>query len=174
MSPVEKIPTKMYYDDMKKSVYIETTVASYYTARPSRDLLVAGHQEATCELWPRLGAEYEPYVSALVYEEAARGDPEQARMRLAAIKPFRMLDLDDETRGLAVKIIASRGIPEEYPEDALHIAVAAVNGIEVLVTWNFAHMNNPFTRAILRRTVEAEGYPCTEICSPEELLEISP
>ena len=174
MSFFEKVSTKMYHGDMKKSVYVETTVASYYTARPSRDLLVAGHQEATRELWPRLGADYEAYVSALVYEEAACGDPEQARIRLAAIKPFRMLDLDDETRGLAVKIIAGRGIPEEYPEDALHIAVAAVNGIEVLVTWNFAHMNNPFTRAILRRTVETEGYQCPEICSPEELLEINP
>jgi len=75
---------------------------------------------------------------------------------------------------LTMKIIASRGISEEYPEDALHVAVAAVNGIEVLVTWNFAHMNNPFTRAILRRTVETEGYQCPEICSPEELLEINP
>ena len=81
---------------MKKRVYIETTVASYYTAKPSRDLLAAGHQEATRELWPKLNTEYETYVSALVYEEAARGDPNQARMRLAAIKPFPMLDVDDE------------------------------------------------------------------------------
>jgi len=156
---------------MKKRVYIETTVVSYFTARPSRDLLVAGHQQATREIWPDLAAEYETYVSALVYEEAGRGDPEQARMRIAAMKPFRMLDIDDEARSLAEKITAGRGVPEENPEDALHIAVAAVNGMEVFVTWNFAHLNNPFTRMTVRQIVETQGYECPEICSPEELLE---
>jgi len=134
--------------------------------------MVAGHQEATRELWPKFGSEYEAYVSALVYEEAARGNPDQAQMRLAALKPFRMLDIDEEARTLAEKIIAGRGIAEEYPEDALHIAVAAVNGVDVLVTWNFAHMNNPSTRIMVRQIVENEGYLCPEICSPEELLEI--
>jgi hypothetical protein len=50
-------------------------------------------------------------------------------------------------------------------------AVAAVNGVDVLVTWNFALMNNPFTRIMVRKIVENEGYLCPEICSPEELLE---
>jgi predicted nucleic acid-binding protein len=82
-----------------------------------------------------------------------------------------MLDIDEEARTLAEKIIAGRGIPEEFPEDALHIAVAAVNGVDVLVTWNFALMNNAFTRIMVRKIVENEGYLCPEICSPEELLE---
>jgi hypothetical protein len=157
---------------MSKRVYIETTVASYYTARPSRDLLIAARQETTRELWPKLGVEYATYVSALVYEEAARGDPQQASMRLAAIKPFQMLDVELDARILARKIVDGRGVPEEYPEDALHIAVAAVNGIEVLLTWNFAHLSNPFTRLKVRKTVEREGYGCPEICSPEDLLEV--
>lgn len=156
---------------MKQQIYIETTVVSYFVARPSRDLLVAGHQEATRELWPRLIKEYTTYVSALVYEEVGRGNAEQAAKRLAAIKSFQMLDVDDESRLLAEKIIAGKGIPEEYPEDALHVAVAAVNGISILVTWNFAHLSNPFTRMMVRQTVENEGYVCPEICSPEELLE---
>jgi predicted nucleic acid-binding protein len=156
---------------MGKRVYIETTVVSYFTARPSRDLVVAGHQEATRELWPKLTAHYETYVSALVYEEGRRGDPEQAEMRLRAMKPFRMLEIDDESRTLAEKVIAGRAIPEEYPEDALHMAVAAANGIEVLITWNFAHLNNPYTRMMVRQIIENEGYACPEICSPEELLE---
>jgi len=156
---------------MKKRVYIETTVVSYYTANVSRDLLIAGHQEATRELWPRLTAVYESYVSALVYTEAARGDVRQAELRLDAIKPFRMLDVDDEARGLAQAIIVGKGIPRENPEDALHIAVAAINGMDVLVTWNFAHLMNPFTRMMVRQIVENEGYQCPEVCSPEELLE---
>lgn len=156
---------------MKRRIYVETTVVSYFTARPSRDILVAGHQEATRELWPYLGHLYETYISALVYEEAGRGDSEQARVRLAAIEPFRMLDIDDEARALANSITAGKGIPQEHPEDALHIAVAAVNGMDALVTWNFAHMNNPFTRIMIRQMVENEGYSCPEMCSPEELLE---
>jgi predicted nucleic acid-binding protein len=157
---------------MKKRVYIETTVVSYFTARPSRDIIMAGHQETTRDLWPDLVAKYETYISALVYEEAGKGDPDQAKMRLAAIESFPMLDIAEEARFLAESIIAGRGIPAKYPEDALHIAVAAVNGMDVLVTWNFAHLNNPFTRRAVRRIVEREGYSCPEICSPQELLEV--
>jgi predicted nucleic acid-binding protein len=156
---------------MRRKIYIGTTVVSYLAARPSRDLLVAGHQEATRELWPRLTTTYDTYVSALVFEESARGDAEQAAKRLAAIKPFRMLDIDKDARILARQIVAGKGIPSEYPEDALHIAIAAVNGIAVVVTWNFAHLSNPFTRIMVRQIVENQGYICPEICSPEELLE---
>jgi predicted nucleic acid-binding protein len=154
-----------------KKLYLETTVVSYFTARPSRDLLVAGHQEATRELWPMLTAEYETYVSALVFAEAGRGDEGQAQARLTAIAPFRMLDADEESHTLAKMILDGRGIPREFPEDALHLAIAAVNGLDVVVTWNFAHMNNPFTCMMIRQIVENEGYRCPEICSPEELLE---
>lgn len=158
---------------MKKRIYIETSVVSYFTARPSRDIVIAGHQEATRDIWPKFVAKYETHISALVYDEVGKGDPIQAKMRLTSIEPFPMLDIDDEARSLAEKIIANRGIPEEYPEDALHIAVAAVNGIEVVVTWNFAHLNNPFTRRAIRRIAEGAGYVCPEICSPEELLEVN-
>jgi len=134
--------------------------------------MIAGHQEVTRELWDALSSKkYEIYVSALVYQEAGRGDSDQAGLRLAAIEKFLMLDIDDEARALAEKIIGKKGVPNEYPEDALHIAVAAVNGIEVIVTWNFAHLNNPFTRAKVRKIIESEGYICPEICSPEELME---
>jgi len=157
--------------EMAKSVYIETTVASYFTARPSRDVVTAGRQEATRELWPKLVSEYDGYVSVLVREEAGKGDKEQAALRLQAIEVFAVLDTDEAADALAMKIIVGRGIPEEYPEDALHIAVAAVNGIDALVTWNFAHLNNPFTRMMVRQLVENAGYRCPEICSPDELLE---
>ena len=66
---------------MKKKVYIETSVVSYFTSRPSRDIMVASHQEATRNLWPQFGARYETYISALVYGEAGKGDPDLARRR---------------------------------------------------------------------------------------------
>jgi len=157
---------------MKKRVYIETTVVSYFAARPSRDIMVAAHQAVTRELWPELSAKYEPYISALVLEESRRGDPEQSRVRLSAIEQFPMLDINDEVRRLAEQIIANRGIPAECPEDALHIAVAAVNGMDVIITWNIGHLNNPFSRKTIRKVIESEGYECPEVCSPEELLEV--
>jgi len=156
---------------MKKRVYIETTVVSYLAARPSRDLIVAGRQQSTRELWPKLVSEFDTYISALVYQEAARGEAEQAHKRLGIINPFAMLDVDEEAQALAKKIIADKGVPQEHPEDALHVAVATVNGIQILVTWNFAHLNNPFTRSMIRDIVEEAGYACPEICSPDELLE---
>jgi predicted nucleic acid-binding protein len=148
-------------------------VVSYLTAKPSRDIIIAGHQGATRDIWPELSVKFETYVSALVFEEARKGDRDQAQLRVAAIESFPMLDIDDDARILAETIIAKKGIPSQYPEDALHIAVAAVNGIEIVVTWNFAHLNNPFIRKILRRIIEDEGYECPEICSPEELLEVN-
>jgi predicted nucleic acid-binding protein len=128
---------------------------------------VAGHQEATRELWPNLLKVYDTYVSALVYEEAARGDIEQASSRLAAIKPFRMLDIDEDARILAEKIVSGKGVPGEYPEDALHIAIAAINGIDAVVTWNFAHLSNPFTRMMVRQIIQNEGYVCPDLYSAD-------
>ena len=154
-----------------KSVYAETTVVSYFASRPSRDMIVAARQEATRALWPRLLSEYDSYVSVLVREEAAKGDADQASLRLQAMQAFSVLDIDDAANTLAAKIIDGHAIPEEYPEDALHIAIAAVHGMDVLVTWNFAHLNNPFTRMMVRQIVENAGYQCPELCSPDELLE---
>ena len=156
---------------MKRTVYIETSVVSYLRARPSNAPLIAGHQQTTRDLWPQLLADYETYVSVLVLQEAGRGNVEQARERLSALKPFPALDATDEAQALAAQIIAGGGIPAEYPEDAGHVAIAAVNGIEVILTWNFGHLNNPFTRMRIREIVQGAGYACPEICSPEELLE---
>jgi len=86
---------------MKRRVYIETTVVSYLTARPSRDLLVAAHQAATRELWRLLDEHYEPCVSVLVHEEGRRGDAAQAGKRLAAIAAFTTLAVDDDSKRLA-------------------------------------------------------------------------
>ena len=154
-----------------QSVYIETTVVSYYVARPSRDVIVAARQESTRQLWPKLISECECFISLLVREEAGKGEAEQASLRLSAVESFAVLETDQSASDLAAKIIAGCGIPPEYPEDALHIATAAVNGMDVLVTWNFAHMNNPVTRLKVRQIVEEAGYQCPEICSPDELLE---
>jgi predicted nucleic acid-binding protein len=158
---------------MKEKLYIETSVLSYLAARPSRDLLVAARQEATAELWSRLlSSSSTGYVSTLVHREAQQGDPEQARKRMDALSSLGVLDIDQEAQTLAEQILAAKAVPAEYPDDALHMAVAAVNGMDALVTWNFAHLNNPIARIKIRQVVEANGYRCSEGCSPDELSEI--
>ncbi|NUM52498.1 MAG: type II toxin-antitoxin system VapC family toxin [Candidatus Hydrogenedentes bacterium] len=159
---------------MAVSVYIETSVVSYFVARPSRDLVIAAYQRATQELWPRLLADYTTYISALVYDESSKGDPELAQQRLTAIAPFPMLEVDDTARSLAQVLMDGSAMPARFPEDALHIAVCAVSGVQILLTWNFTHLNNPFTRLKIRKLVNSAGYVCPEVCSPNELLELEP
>ena len=155
---------------MKAKVYIETSVVSYHVARRSRDIVIAGHQEVTQEFWNHLGTDFEPCVSALVLAECGQGETEQAKRRLQAIGTFRVIQITPEAETLARRIIAGGGIPKEYPEDALHVALATMAGVEFLSTWNFTHINNPFTRMMIRQIVQNEGYVCPEIVSPDELL----
>ena len=155
---------------MNGKVYIETSVVSYYTGRASRDVVIAGRQQSTQDFWRVLSGELTPYVSALVVQEAGQGDPKAARKRLDAIDPFPVLRATPEAERLARAILDGHGIPEEYPEDALHVAVAAVAGMDFIVTWNFSHINNPFTKMMIRQAVENAGYECPEIVSPDAFL----
>jgi hypothetical protein len=155
---------------MKAKVYIETSVVSYATARPSRALVVAARQEITRERWNRILGEFDCYVSALVVQEAEGGDPEAASSRLSAIDGLPVLQIDDEAEAIARSLLVDGPIPEEKPEDALHIALAARDGVDYLLTWNFAHIHNAQMELAIRRIVEQFGYQCPVFCSPDELI----
>jgi len=155
---------------MKSKVYIETSVISYYAGRASRDVVLAGRQQATLEFWNLLASELSPFVSALVVKEAGKGDPGLATCRLDAVQSFPVLRTTPEAEQLAQVILDARAIPVEYPEDALHIAIAAIAGMDFIATWNFAHINNPFTKMMIRQAVENAGYECPEIVSPDAFL----
>jgi predicted nucleic acid-binding protein len=155
---------------MKRKVYIETSIVSYYTARLSRDLVVAAWQEITQEIWPALQAKYDIYISALVIQEASRGDKAAAERRLNALSGIPVLEITDDTQELADVLMTSGAIPKTSEEDALHIAVASLNGMEFLLTWNFSHINNAFKKAKIAQTIEGHGLVPPEICSPEEFI----
>lgn len=155
---------------MKETVYIETSVVSYCASKSSRDLVIAARQEITREKWPAILDTFETHVSALVVQEAEQGDAEAAQKRLSAISKMPVLSISDEAERLASLLIKDGPIPEHYPEDALHIALATVNGMDYLLTWNFTHINNARMKAKIIFVVESEGYQCPTICSPEELL----
>ena len=155
---------------MKQKVYFETSVVSYFVAKKSNNIIISGHQDSTKLMWEKIGKEFDVFISDLVVQESGKGDKEQAQKRLKAIESFSALKVDDETKELAKKLVNGRAIPKEYPEDAIHISLAAVNGINIIVTWNFSHINNPFTKLKIRKIVENQGLVCPEICSPDELL----
>ena len=156
---------------MKPRVYVETTVLGYLTSWPSGDLVVAGRQKVTRDWWPCALNAFDVVVSELVHREASAGDPEAIRDRLEALKDLPVLAVTQRAADLARALVAGGAVPSTEPEDALHIALAVVNGIEYLVTWNFKHIANAAMRSKIHGVCIAEGYdPCT-ICTPEELLE---
>lgn len=155
---------------MKEKVYIETSVVSYSTARPSRDLVVAARQEITRGRWARIQADFDCYVSVLVVQEAKAGDPGAAAGRIEAIAGLPALRIDEAAERLAKSLLVDGPIPQEKPEDALHIALAARDGMDYLLTWNFAHIHNAQMELSIRRIVEQHGYRCPVFCSPDELI----
>ncbi len=156
---------------MKPKVYIETSVVSYYTNHPNRDIVVAGRQQITREWWEASVHQFELYVSVLVLEEAGFGDTIEAKKRLETLKGIPILGISGEAEALANALLAGP-IPANYAEDALHIALAAVNGMDFLLTWNFHHINNAMMKKQIIKIVEKQGYECPEICSPEEMGEV--
>ncbi len=155
---------------MKQKVYIETSVISYYTSRPSRDLVTAARQQVTREWWEDMLQQFDAYISALVIEEVKGGDPSAAVKRLDAITEMPVIKVSDEAGNLAGILVSSGTIPKEYSEDALHIALATVNGMDFLLTWNFTHINNANMKSKIINVTERQGYECPVICSPDELL----
>ena len=143
---------------------------SYYTSRPSRDLVVAAHQQITREWWENHRAQVDTYISTLVIQEAEAGDPSAAKLRLDVIEDLPVLELNEDVFSLASNLVERGPIPPEFFEDALHIAVATVNGMEFLLTWNCHHINNPRIRPDIVRIVETFGYECPVICTPDEFM----
>ena len=115
-----------------ETVYIETTFISYLVSRPSRDLLVAAHQQATREWWSERRETFECDVSQVVLDEVTAGDPEEAKTRMAMIGTLPVLEITEEAESLAVAIIASSAIPPQAVRDAAHIALATVNDMDYL------------------------------------------
>jgi len=155
---------------MKPKLYLETTIPSYLTSRPSRDLIIAGHQQITKEWWSHRKDKFDIYLSQFVIDEVRAGDAEAARDRLMAIKSFPLLDITSEVDDLTKRILASGIIPIKAGTDAAHIAIAAVHQMQFLMTWNCVHIANAILAKKTERVCRDYGYECPVICTPEELL----
>ena len=156
----------------KPSVYIETTVVSYLTARPSRDLIIAAHQQITLEWWENALPFLDPFVSIIVIEEVSRGEPEAARARLEKVSTFPVLGVTEEVRELAELYFAQTQIPGKARADAYHLALASFHGMDFLVSWNFTHIVGATVRTVIQEINASRDIHTPFICTPEELMEV--
>jgi hypothetical protein len=125
-----------------ESVYVETTFISYLVARPSRDVIVAGHQQTTQDWWANRRSQFECYVSQVVIDESSAGDPNESQKRLAIIANLPALNLTTETEALTEAILRSGVLPSRAARDAAHVGVATGHGVDYLLTWNCKHLAN--------------------------------
>ena len=156
---------------MKPRIYLETTIASYLSARPSRDLVTAAHQQVTQEWWQTRRGDFELFISQIVVRESSGGDPDAAARRLEMLREIPLLELTEEVATLAQGLAAELLLPKNAALDAVHIALAVVHGMDYLLTWNCAHIANAALRSKIEVVCRSKGYEPPVICTPEELLE---
>nr|VFK28984.1 MAG: PIN domain-containing protein [Candidatus Kentron sp. MB]VFK35592.1 MAG: PIN domain-containing protein [Candidatus Kentron sp. MB]VFK77369.1 MAG: PIN domain-containing protein [Candidatus Kentron sp. MB] len=123
---------------MKQKVYIETSIPSYLTAWRSRDLVIAGNQETTKEWWERRN-DFDLYLSEFVLTEMVRGDSGAAAERLKALEAIPQIEITEQTAIIAERLLLEASLSGKARVDVLHIAVAAIGGMDYLLTWNCTH-----------------------------------
>ena len=153
-----------------KTVYVETSVVSYLTARPSNDLLVAAWQKITVDWWDVQRNRFDPYTSGITIDEAGRGNSEAASRRLETLSDISILPVTEAGAELSRAFLDKKAIPARALNDSLHIAVSAVHGIDYLLTWNFRHIDNAEIKPVIRRICIMYGHTGPEICTPQELM----
>ena len=150
------------------TVYVETTIVSYVTARPSRDSVLAAHQTLT-RAWWRARSAFQLRVSQLVLDEAAAGDEFVRARRLRALRGIPVLSLTDPATRLARELVRQGALPEKATVDAFHIGIAAAHEVSYRLTWNCKHLANATMRGGIEAVCRSEGLEPPIICTPEEL-----
>ena len=158
---------------MKPKVYLETTIASYLTAWHSPELIMAANQQVTREWWDIARPNFDIFISDIVIQEASEGDKDAASRRLEAISGIPELALSAEAEQLAGLLLANAALPQKARIDALHIAIATLNGMDFLLTWNCRHIANAATQHIIEATCRMAGYEPPIICTPPQLMEVT-
>jgi hypothetical protein len=154
----------------QRNVYLETLVISDLAARPTANLIGAARQASSWAWWERRDR-FAVFASALVWQECEQGDPEAASRRTAMLAGVPVLGITAADIALAKELLGRGAFPAKASDDALHLAIAARNRVELLATWNFRHLANPLIRREVSRRIEGLGFDAPVICTPEELLE---
>lgn len=155
---------------MKPKVYVETSVISYLTSQPSRDLITAGRQQITHHWWDNCKNDFQLFISDPVWDEASAGDPKAVQKRLTVLKKIPQLEVSADALEFAKFLINMTPFPDNAKIDALHIAVAADQQMNYLLTWNFKHIANASIRSKLEVLSQSRNIELPTICTPEELV----
>ncbi|MEI8118928.1 MAG: type II toxin-antitoxin system VapC family toxin [Methylophilaceae bacterium] len=156
-----------------QKIYIETSIISYLTARPSSNLIAAAWQKETLDWWETQRYRFELFISNIVMEEAGRGDSGAASRRLEALASIPILPLNEDVVKLSKALIQEGVLPVKALDDALHIALSAVHGMDYLLTWNCRHIDNAEKKPMIRRICQNYGFVCPEIATPIELMGVN-
>lgn len=151
------------------TIYVETSIVSYLTARPSRQVVALSRQMLTKLWWEHGRQGHELFTSEFVLDEAAQGDSELAQERLQILSRIALLDILPEAYELADDLLSRSILPPKARLDALHISLAAVHGVEYLLTWNCKHIANAHTLPAVYRSIEDKGFIAPFICTIEEM-----
>lgn len=154
----------------RPAVYLETTIPSFLTSRPSSNLVVAGKQEVTRQWWETQRSRFNLVISQFVLDEASFGDEEAATRRIEALACVDLLEIDREVLTLAGRIVETGLLPPRAKTDAAHIAVAARHSVEYLLTWNCTHIANAEILIRLNFIVSQAGFFLPTVCTPDELF----
>jgi len=150
----------------KPTVYIETSIISFLTSRPTRDLSILWYQHTTRTWWDNCRENFHLYISYPVYNEISLGDISASASRLEAVRGIELLRTTPGAEDLAQKLLESHSLPAKSAIDALHIALAACHGIDFLLTWNCKHIANPFTERLFEKIIIQNGYRFPVITTP--------
>jgi hypothetical protein len=150
-------------------IYVETTVIGNVAGRIHSNPDAASRQRTTRTWWNAAAAHYALAISQLVIDECSDGDPSAAQERLNVLNDLTVLAITDDARSLARLLNAEGAVPPSEPRDALHIAVATVQRVQYLVTWNFKHIANATMRTKIEQTCRDAGFTPPVICSPPEI-----
>ena len=155
------------------TIYLETSVVSYYTGRPSRDIITAGRQQITREWWDRELKRNRVFISQFVIDEAKQGDPEVAQRRLEAMVDIGFLEIEKEVYDLSDEYMKATALSEKSRVDTLHMATASFNEMKLMLSWNCKHIVNGHIIAIIDQVNQGFGLSSPIICTPESMLENS-
>ena len=133
----------------------------------------------TRDWWEKRVADFDLVTSELTIVEATAGDPVAAadRMKVLSVLPIlrvtadiELLDIREEVPTLAQSLLDGAALPPKAQYDALHLAVAAVHGVEFLMTWNCRHLANGMLWRKMEDVCATAGYAVPTICTPFTLI----
>ena len=154
-----------------KSVYVETTIPSLATSRPSRDIIIGGRQAATLLFWENERQKYNLFVSQYVIDECSLGDVEAARRRLNFIEGITLVPRSDKIARLANNYQCLLGIPDRAKTDCFHLAACVTAQIDYLLSWNCTHLGI-HTYSKIQKHNEQNGLFIPLLVTPESLIKI--